>query len=59
MFNSFPLVAPAEVTDKNGVALRDSIFVCAPGQGLEPQFLGPEPSVLPLDDPGICVDIIS
>lgn len=21
------------------------------GQGLEPQFLGPKPSVLPLDDP--------
>lgn len=25
----------------------------APGQGFEPRFLGPKPSVLPLDDPGI------
>lgn len=24
-----------------------------PGQGVEPRFLGPKPSVLPLDDPGI------
>ena len=24
----------------------------APGQGFEPRFLGPKPSVLPLDDPG-------
>ncbi len=25
----------------------------AAGQGLEPRFLGPKPSVLPLDDPAI------
>ncbi len=25
----------------------------APGHGFEPRLLGPEPSVLPLDDPGI------
>ena len=24
-----------------------------PGLGVEPRLLGPEPSVLPLDDPGI------
>lgn len=24
-----------------------------PGQGFEPRFLGPKPSVLPLDDPGL------
>jgi hypothetical protein len=29
-----------------------SVFL-VPGQGFEPQFLGPEPSVLPLDDPGL------
>ncbi len=26
----------------------------AGGQGLEPRFLGPKPSVLPLDDPPLC-----
>ncbi len=28
----------------------------APGQGFEPRLLGPEPSVLPLDDPGMWVE---
>ena len=31
-----------------------SLRTLVPGQGLEPRFLGPKPSVLPLDDPGIC-----
>lgn len=30
-----------------------SVFLQIPRQGLEPQFLGPKPSVLPLDDLGI------
>ena len=31
----------------------------AGGQGLEPRFLGPKPSVLPLDDPPLsCADQI-
>lgn len=27
------------------------LLLTAGGQGLEPRFLGPKPSVLPLDDP--------
>ena len=30
----------------------------AEGQGLEPRFTGPEPVVLPLDDPSIIIYII-
>ena len=29
-----------------------------PGQGFEPRFGGPEPPVLPLDDPGISFSIV-
>ena len=30
-----------------------------PGQGFEPRLTGPEPVVLPLDDPGLSTYIIS
>lgn len=32
---------------------HDSFALADPGAGFEPAFLGPEPSVLPLDDPGM------
>lgn len=34
--------------------LIKSFLVSAGGQGIEPRFLGPKPSVLPLDDPPSC-----
>jgi hypothetical protein len=33
------------------------ILFTAPRQGFEPRFLGPEPSVLPLDDLGIVTNV--
>ena len=39
---------------KTTAARRD--FCLVRGQGLEPRFLGPEPNVLPLDDPRIFLD---
>ncbi len=35
-----------------------SEFCVARGQGFEPRYLGPEPRVLPLDDPRMVVKII-
>lgn len=39
--------------------LKKKVYICslmdkmAEGQGLEPRFTGPEPVVLPLDDPSV------
>jgi hypothetical protein len=41
------------------VVLKKRVYICslmnkmAEGQGLEPRFTGPEPVVLPLDDPSV------
>ena len=34
-----------------------SLYQIAAGQGLEPRFFGPEPNVLPLDDPAFVIKI--
>ena len=36
-------------------ALFLDFYFMVPGQGFEPRLPGPEPGVLPLDDPGIIV----
>ncbi len=38
--------------------VRDRRFFMVPGQGFEPRLPGPEPGVLPLDDPGMWSDNI-
>jgi hypothetical protein len=43
-----PQLEPKKNTHRIGV-----YFSLVPGQGFEPQFFGPEPNVLPLDDPGV------
>src|SRR3954464_2533216 len=37
----------------SGLAVRFAWLNLIAGQGLEPQFPGPEPDVLPLDDPAV------
>ncbi len=46
----FPLYI---IRKQNHPSRSSSDFVLAGGQGIEPRFLGPKPSVLPLDDPPI------
>ena len=40
-------------TEKKNRSAKAEQFSLAPGQGFEPRYRGPEPRVLPLDDPGI------
>lgn len=44
---------PAVLSAQLLQAGRQGLGCQTPGLGLEPRFIGPKPTVLPLDDPGI------
>jgi hypothetical protein len=48
--------APAPILGAEGILFscqRSRTYCLAPSDGVEPPFLGSEPSVLPLDEPGM------
>src|SRR5436305_7322576 len=54
------LVEPRDGVEPSAARYKGAVVAgrrgVVPGQGLEPRFAGPEPAVLPLDDPGACRD---
>ena len=60
IFHGSPNGTRTRVTGVRGRRPRplDDGTIVAGGQGFEPWFAGPEPAVLPLNDPPVSLDII-